>query len=156
MTTTSIMRKYTTDILNDPYFIGFDSLINRLNTANTAMTNYPPYNIVRTDDNSYVIELAVAGFSESELDITVHGGTLVVKGETLPKEKEPKYLHRGIAARNFNRSFTLADTIEVVGAQVYNGMLQIRLENHVPEERKPRKIQIGYVEPKPLSQLLNE
>jgi molecular chaperone IbpA len=156
MTTTTPIRKYTADMLNDPFFIGFDSLINRLNTANTAMTNYPPYNIVRTADNSYIIELAVAGFSETELDITVHGGTLFVKGETSPKDQEPKYLHRGIAARNFNRSFTLADTIEVVGAQVYNGMLQIRLENHVPEEMKPRKIAIGNVEPKPFTQLLNE
>lgn len=149
-------RKYTADMLNDPFFIGFDSLLNRLNTANTAISNYPPYNIAKMSENSYVIELAVAGFAESELDVTVHNGTLVVKGETTPKDQEPKYLHRGIAARNFSRSFTLADTVEVVGAQVYNGMLQIRLENIVPEEKKPRKIQIGHVEPKPLSQLLNE
>lgn len=149
-------RKYTADMLNDPFFIGFDSLLNRLSTANTTITNYPPYNIAKTDDNTYILELAVAGFAESELDVTVHDGTLIVKGETAPKEKQPTYLHRGVAARNFTRSFTLADTIEVIGAQVHNGMLQVRLENFVPEEKKPRKIQIGHVEPKPLSQLLNE
>lgn len=135
-------RRLTTEMLNDPFFIGFDSILNKLSAQTNQAGNYPPYNIIKTDEDTYVIEVAVAGFSEEELDITVHNGVLTIQGEVKQKE-EAKYIHRGIATRSFTRTFTLADTVEVIGAQVYNGMLQVRMQNIIPEEKKPKKIYIG-------------
>lgn len=146
-------RRINLDMLNDPFFIGFDQLFNKLNTP-SGQANYPPYNLIKTDEDTYVIELAVAGFSEEDLDITLHDGVLTIKGDVKTKDADSKYLHRGIATRNFTRTFTLANTIEVMGAQVYNGMLQIRLQNIVPDAKKPKKIAIGYQ--KPNAQLLTE
>lgn len=145
-------RRINTTMLpaHDPFFIGFDSILNKLNTANTAGTNYPPYNIVKHGDDGYVIELAVAGFGEDDLDITLHDDTLTIKGETKSVNEDTNYLHRGIAARGFSRKFTLADTIEVLGAQIYNGMLQVKLQNIIPESKKPKKIAIGAEAPKEL------
>jgi molecular chaperone IbpA len=144
-------RRINTDMLNDPFFIGFDSIFNKLNTQTNQAGNYPPYNIIKTDEDTYVIEVAVAGFDEEDLDITVHNGTLTIKGDVTTKEGHGgQYLHRGIAARNFTRTFTIADTIEVLGAQIYNGMLQVRLQNIIPESKKPKKIAIGSEKPKEL------
>jgi molecular chaperone IbpA len=137
-------RRITTDMLNDPFFIGFDSILNKLQTTSNQAGNYPPYNIVKTDEDTYVIEVAVAGFDKEDLDITVHDGKLTITGDVTTKEGHGEYLHRGIATRNFTRTFTLADTIEVIGADVYNGMLQVRLQNVIPESKKPKKIAIGY------------
>lgn len=137
-------RRITTDsLLNDPFFIGFDSMVNKMHHVNKNSTNYPPYNLVKTGEESYVIELAVAGFAEEDFDIELHKGILTIKATVAEKSEEPTYLHKGIAARSFERKFTLADTIEVMGVQLYNGMLQVRLENIVPEEKKPKKIPIG-------------
>lgn len=147
-------RRITTDnLLNDPFFIGFDSIFNKTHQINKNTSNYPPYNLIKTGPESYVIELAVAGFAEEDFDIELHRGILTIKATIAEKTEEPRYLHKGIAARSFERKFTLADTIEVMGVQLYNGVLQVRLENIVPDEKKPKKIAIGKVEPK---QLLTE
>jgi len=131
----------------DPFAIGFDRLFERLSTIDTG-SNYPPYNIIKHDENSYVIEVAVAGFAEDELEVEVHDGILTISGSSKMDENSPTYVHRGIARRDFVRKFTLADTVEVVAAQVINGMLQVRLDNHIPEHKKPRKIPLSYEEPK--------
>jgi len=145
-------RRINTSMLpmNDPFFIGFDSILNKLNSSTSSGTNYPPYNIIKHGDDEYLIEIAVAGFGEEDMHITLHDGILVVTGEIKSLDNEPNYLHRGIAARAFHRKFTLADTIEVVGAQIYNGMLQIRLQNIIPESKKPKTIPIGVAKPKEL------
>jgi len=127
--------------------IGFDRVFNELNRtfANSRSTeNYPPYNIARLDDTHYVIEVAVAGFAENEIDVEVKESTLIIKGEKPKKDKEIDYVHKGISARNFERSFTLADNVEVRAATVQNGILAIALEHVVPEEQKPKKIAISY------------
>jgi len=145
-------RRFTTDLLNDPLFIGFDHLMNKMQNVTPGQSNYPPYNIVKVDEHNYAIELAVAGFFENEIDIEVKDGVLFVEGKKKESEEDAKYLHKGISARAFRRSFTLADTIVVRTADLSQGILTIDLENVIPEEKKPRKIQIGSFE----KQLLNE
>ena len=128
--------------------VGFDRVFDMLDRqfANSVSTTYPPYNIIKEGENGYKIEVAVAGFREDELDITVKDYTLTVTGEQKREEnaETPTYLHKGISARSFTRSFTLGDHIEVKGAVVQNGLLVIDLERHVPEEEKPKKIAITF------------
>lgn len=154
---TTTTRRYNTDMLNDPFFIGFDGIFNKMHQLNKNTTNYPPYNLIKFGDNSYLIELAVAGFKEEDFDIELHNGVLTIKAEIGSVDGDATYLHKGIAARSFERKFTLADTVEVMGVQLYNGMLQVRLENIIPDEKKPKKIAIGAGTPVVLSrQLLTE
>ena len=130
--------------------IGFDRLT-RLVDAATRVDNaalaYPPYNIEKTGEDAYRLTMAVAGFSPEELDITVQENSLVVTGKSKKDEEESRYLHRGIARRAFERRFSLADHIKVVGATHLNGMLHVDLAREVPEAAKPRKIQIGTGQP---------
>ena len=135
-------RRFTTDLLNDPFFIGFDRMVDRMRTATPGQTNYPPYNIVKTDESNYAIELALAGFNDDEISIEVKDGVLTVEGRK-DEDAKTEYLHKGISARHFSRTFTLADTIVVRDAEFVNGILTIGLENVIPEEKKPRKIEIG-------------
>jgi molecular chaperone IbpA len=127
--------------------IGFDRLFEDLNRtfANSRTDgNYPPHNVVKLDDTHYIIELAVAGFSEKEIDLELKENILTVKGEQIKPEIEVEYLHKGISARNFVRTFPLAEHIEVRGATVKNGILSIALEQVIPEENKPKKIAITF------------
>ena len=127
--------------------IGFDRMFDDLNRAfsNTRQDNYPPYNIAKLGDNHYVVEIAVAGFKDTELDVELKDNILTVKGEqTKDESPEVDYLHKGISARNFTRTFTLSDNVKVKGATVENGILAIALEQIVPEEQKPKKIQITF------------
>jgi molecular chaperone IbpA len=109
----------------------------------SVTTAFPPHNIIKLDDTRYVVELAVAGFSKDEIDISVDNGTLVIRGEKQNKENETQYLYKGIGARSFTKSLTVADTVEVKGAEFKDGILRIGLENIVPEHKKARKIEIG-------------
>lgn len=131
--------------------IGFDNIFDELMRVNAQQSNvnYPPYNIVKHNEDEFAIELAVAGFREGDINITVEKNILTIKGEQAIKvykegELEPEYVHRGISARDFTRTFTLADHVEVVGAKVENGILTIALERQVPEEQKPKTIAITY------------
>ncbi len=125
--------------------VGFENL-NRLVEYATRGEgdSYPPYNIEKTGDGTYRISMAVAGFAQDELDITVQENTLVVTGKAGEHDKEPReFLHRGIAKRAFERRFQLADVIKVTGAAYEHGLLNIDLVREVPEHKKPRKIAIG-------------
>jgi molecular chaperone IbpA len=130
--------------------IGFDTVFDRLLAAtSTQATNYPPYNIIKQSDDVYAIELAVAGFRDGDIDVTVEKNVLTITGEQTQSLDEfdrpqPEYLHRGISARSFVRTFTIGEYVEVVGAVVQNGILTINLERQVPEEKKPKKIAIAY------------
>lgn len=135
--------KYTTaDLLNDPFLIGFDTMFDRLGSTTRGHTNYPPYNVVKTDEDHYVVEIAVAGFHENDIEITLEDRTLTIKGDKEENTGQRNYIHRGISARSFTRAFTLADSIVVKGAEILNGVLQIQLENVIPEEKRPQKIAI--------------
>ena len=131
--------------------IGFDRLANRLDSASRSesSSSFPPYNVEQVDENAYRITLAVAGFDDADLDIQLEQGTLTVKGqkhrESDSKTQKAKYLYQGIAERNFERRFQLADHIEVKSAQVANGLLHIDMALEVPEASKPKRIAIESV-----------
>ena len=125
-------------------------------TLSKNAPSYPPYNIHK-DDDQYIIEMAVAGFTEDDIDIEVQDDVLKVVGSASTSTNSSSYLHRGIANRGFTRNFNLAETIEVKSASLINGMLQICLENIVPENKKPRKVNINKKEEsKEEPRLLNE
>ena len=126
-------------------FVGFDHLFNELeHVARHANDHYPPHNIIRTGDADYLIELAVAGFSRDELNIEVKDRTLVVTGEHQSKGRE--YIHRGISTKKFKRTFRLSEHVHVNGADLQDGVLSVELKYVVPEELRPRKIEIGHYE----------
>jgi molecular chaperone IbpA len=124
--------------------VGFDRVFNLLNNAQRlqAIDTWPPYDIVKTSEDDYRIEMAVAGFADSDLDITQERNVLIVKGQKA-EAKDGEYLHRGIAGRSFERRFELADHVKVEDASLVNGMLRILLKREIPEAMKPRKIAIG-------------
>jgi len=126
--------------------IGFDRLFNELERsfANSPNGNgYPPYNIAQINDDEYMISLAVAGFGMDNLEITKDGNALKVEGTSPKGGDDVNYLHKGIGGRNFTREFTLADHVEVEGATLELGMLNIHLKREVPEELQPKKIAIN-------------
>jgi len=134
----------------DPFSVGFDKtfklLSSHLDGIGKALPGYPPYNIKKVDDNKYVIELAVAGFAKTDLEVTLDGGKLTVVGKTKEANDldnaQTYYFYKGIAERAFTRSFTLADSVEIKNAEMINGILKIWLENLIPEHKKPKKIDI--------------
>ena len=129
--------------------IGFDRLFDLLenSAAGQSGENFPPFDLVKVDDNKYRIDLAVAGFKPDEVDITAQQNQLVVTGRK-SDEDGADYVHRGIATRSFERRFGLADHIQVTSADIKDGLLSIELVREIPEAMKPRKIAIGGVEPK--------
>jgi len=127
-------------------FLGFDQLFNTLTEINPDVargSGYPPYNVIKKDDGHFLIEIAVAGFSKHDIDLTLEGGVLTVTGNKKTGTDKREYTHRGISARGFERAFTLADTIKVIGADIVDGLLIIILENNIPEEDKPQTINLG-------------
>lgn len=133
----------------DKYFIGADKMLQALTKSydyieKNPWMNYPPYNIVKNDDNNYVIEIAVAGFGKNNIEIEMANNVLTVKGSFEADEDRsgPQYIFKGIADRSFTRQFRLSDTVEVKNAELINGMLKLWLENIIPEHQKPKKIDI--------------
>jgi molecular chaperone IbpA len=127
------------------FSVGFDRMAQLLDAASRAdegTASYPPYNIEVTGENAYRISMAVAGFSEKDLAITAQENSLVIAGRVEKPEAEKQYLHRGIAARAFERKFELADHIKVAGASLVNGLLHVELVREVPEAAKPRTVRI--------------
>lgn len=128
--------------------VGFDRLINAIEEMNAgealnkAQSYPPPYNIIKKNERDYAIEIAVAGFKNDEIDITAEGNKLTVVGK-VKIEQSGEYIHKGIANRDFSHDFTLAETVIVRSADIENGLLIIKLENVIPEEKLPRKILIG-------------
>ena len=135
------------------FSVGFDGLFNRLNTMDTAQSGYPPYNIRKINDLQYVVELALAGFSKSDIEVEVTEGTLTIRSTTAKDDgadndenngnNEIGFVHRGIAKRTFSRAFQLSDDIIVQSADLQDGMLIVNLERVIPDEKKPRLIPIG-------------
>lgn len=124
--------------------VGFDRVFDLLDSMSKAETGgYPPYNIERIADNDYRITLAVAGFSESELEVEVHENTLKITGARGEGDEGREFLYQGIAGRSFERRFQLAEHVKVAGASLSNGLLNIELQREIPETLKPRKISIN-------------
>ena len=141
-------HKFTTENFGIPtglakQFIGFDQMLERFQQAAEIMPKiptYPPYNIKKIDDEHFVIEMAVAGFGKTDLDIELKDDTLTISGSHDADDKD--YIYQGIANRAFTRKFTLADTVVVKNAELVNGLLKIALERFIPEEKKAKKIDI--------------
>ena len=135
-----------------PVTVGFDPIFDRFERMfdddffSTPMVNYPPYNIVKTGDYTYDIELALAGFNKKDIDVEYNDGVVTVKSihETKSEEddRNGSVLHRGISKRHFTKSFTIADDVEVRGAELKDGLLKISLERIIPESKKPRSIEV--------------
>jgi len=138
--------------------VGFEPILKKLAEMSETMPKiptYPPYNIKKTGENTYVIEMAVAGFGKQDLELELQDGKLTVKGNVNTNDTDENYIFKGIAERAFTRQFTLADSVEIKNADLINGMLKIWLECFIPEDKKPKKINIGENEMK-TSQLLQE
>jgi molecular chaperone IbpA len=121
----------------------FDRITSQIDAASTS-GNYPPYDIVKTGDDTYEIRVAAAGFRQGDIDVEFHEGRLTIRGNGSGAEEGVEYLHHGISSRNFVRTFTLADYVEVKGAVMRDGVLTISLERMVPESQKPKSIAITY------------
>lgn len=129
-------------IFNDPFFIGFNRNLTQLNNIYKANNqSYPPYDLVKLDEDTYRLSIAVAGFSKDNIDVAVDNGTLIVKGEII-ESSDAEVVHKGIATRKFTRSFALGEYMEVTGADMKDGMLNISIDRIVPEEKKPKTIKI--------------
>ena len=142
------MTKLTTLDLT-PFYrnsIGIDRLFDRIvSQIDATATNYPPYDIVRTGDETYEIRVAVAGFVQADIDVEFNNGTLIVKGEKAAEVgTEVEYLHHGISGRSFIRTFSVAEYVEVKDAVLADGILTVKLERLVPESLKPKKIAVSY------------
>ena len=131
------------DLFKDPFFIGFNRELNRLNHVHSTNTGgFPPYDLLKLNDDNYVLTLAVAGFSKESLDITVDQGTLIIKGNQI-EIVDAEVLHKWIATRKFTRSFALGEYMEVTNAELADGMLSIKITRLIPEEKKPKAITIN-------------
>ena len=125
-----------------PFSVGFDEMFNTLQRASTPASNYPPYNIIKKGD-TYLIQLAMAGFKKSDIDIEVKDNTLTISAKHESKEDDVEFIHKGISEREFYKSFALADFVEVQDAVIIDGILVIELEKNIPDEQKPKKIKIS-------------
>ena len=125
-------------------FIGFDHIFDQLeNIHKHAKDTYPPHNVVKDEELKFQIELAVAGFKEEHIDIEVKDHVLTIKGDRPQRREQDKYVHKGISARNWKKSFRLSEYTEVIGADLQDGILTVDLEVVLPKEKQPRKISIG-------------
>jgi molecular chaperone IbpA len=134
------------DLFKDPFFIGFGRELDRLSNVREAAIkqSFPPYDIIEHKEDEYMLSLAIAGFSKSDVDVSVKDGTLVIKGEKDEPnlDKDSSYLHKGIARRKFTRTFALGEYMEVTGADMTDGILNVAVSRVVPEEKKPKTIKI--------------
>ena len=125
-------------------FIGFDHIFDKLESIHKhAKDTYPPHNVVKDDDMKFTVEMAVAGFKQEHIDIEVKDHVLTIKGDRPQRREQSSYVHKGISARNWRKSFRLSEYTEVTGADLMDGILTVKLEVVLPEEKLPRKITIG-------------
>jgi molecular chaperone IbpA len=130
------------DLFNDPFFIGFNRELGRLNTAHkTNSQSYPPYDLLKLDEDTFRLSIAVAGFSKEHINVSVDNGSLIIQGEII-EVTDAEVVHKGIATRKFVRSFALGEYMEVSSAELKDGMLHIDVVRNVPEEKKPKSITI--------------
>ena len=141
--TMNALTRFDTQALNRA-LIGFDQLFDNVERrfANQVQNNYPPYNVIKHDDNTFEIEVAVAGFNKEDITVQVDQDQLIIKGQQPQTNTDVQYMHRGLAARDFERTWTLADHMEVGEAELTNGILSVKLTRIVPEALKPRLIAI--------------
>jgi molecular chaperone IbpA len=124
--------------------LGFDSIFRDLEKSfHNPPNSFPPHNIIKVDDNKYIVELAIAGYCKDDIDITVEDNLLTIKGEQKSNNGQVDYIHRGISTKKFTKTIRILDTVKVKGAEFSNGLLRVGLENVIPEHKKPIKIGIS-------------
>lgn len=137
-----MVSSYTLDLFKDPFFIGFNRELERFgNLHKVNSQSYPPYDLLKLDEDKYKLSIAVAGFTKADIKVSVDNGTLIVKGEIVDVI-DAEVVHKGIAGRKFTRTYALGEYMEVIGAEMKDGMLNIDIERIVPEEKKPKAIKI--------------
>jgi molecular chaperone IbpA len=137
-----MVTQFAMDLFNDPFFIGFNRDLARLNNAHKINSqSYPPYDLLKLDEDTYRLSLAIAGFTKENIDVSVDNGTLIIKGEII-EVTDAEVVHKGIAGRKFVRSFALGEYMEVTSAELKDGMLHVNVVRVVPEEKKPKSIKI--------------
>jgi len=138
-----MVSSFALDLFKDPFFIGFNRELDRFNTVHNLATRqaYPPYDIIKLNEDKYKLSLAVAGFSKDDINVSVDNGTLIIKGE-LVEVTDAEVVHKGIAGRKFTRTFALGEYMEVTGAEMKDGMLHIDIDRIIPEDKKPKEIAI--------------
>jgi molecular chaperone IbpA len=137
-----MVTQFAMDLFNDPFFIGFNRDLARLNSAHKINSqSYPPYDLLKLDEDTYRLSLAIAGFAKEDVSVSVEDGTLIIKGEIV-EVTDAEIVHKGIAGRKFVRSFALGEYMEVSDAELKDGMLHINVDRIVPEEKKPKAIKI--------------
>ncbi len=138
-----MVSSFAWDLFKDPFFIGFNREMERLANVQLAsrQTSYPPYDLIKIDEDNFKLSLAVAGFSKNDIDVSVDNGTLIIKGE-IAEVSDAEVVHKGIAARKFTRTFALGEYMEVDRAEMADGILNIFVERNIPEEKKPKTIKI--------------
>jgi len=138
-----MVSSFALDLFKDPFFIGFNRELDRLSTVHNLATRqaYPPYDILKLDEDTYKLSLAVAGFSKTDINVSVDNGTLIIKGEIV-EVTDAEVVHKGIAGRKFVRSFALGEYMEVTSAELKDGMLHVNVVRIVPEDKKPKSIKI--------------
>jgi molecular chaperone IbpA len=138
-----MVSSFALDLFKDPFFIGFNRELDRLSTVHNLATRqaYPPYDILKLDEDTYRLSLAVAGFSKTDINVSVDNGTLIIKGE-IAEVTDVEVVHKGIAARKFTRTFALGEYMEVSNAELKDGMLTVNIVRVVPEDKKPKVIKV--------------
>jgi molecular chaperone IbpA len=137
-----MVSSFAMDLFKDPFFIGFNRELDRFNNIQKVNTQaYPPYDLLKLDEDTYKLSLAVAGFSKENINVSVDNGTLVIKGEIVDVV-DAEVVHKGIASRKFTRTFALGEYMEVTGAEIKNGMLNIDINRVIPDDKKPKAIKI--------------
>jgi len=139
-----MVTQFAMDLFRDPFFIGFDRALDTWSHVHSvsANTTYPPYNVIKVDEDNFVVELAVAGFDKKDIEVSTADGKLTVKGELKTEEADTKFIHRGIASRKFSREWALGEHMEVKAAELCCGLLKIEIIRILPEEKKPKTIKI--------------
>jgi len=137
-----MVTQFGMDLFNDPFFIGFGRNLERIsNNKDIFGTNYPPHNLIKIDEDNYRIELAVAGFSKEDISVELHQNELTVFGDK-ESDNDASFVHKGIASRNFRKIFALGEYIEIIEAEMKDGLLVISLQRKIPEAKKPKSIKI--------------
>ena len=138
-----MVTQFALDLFKDPFFIGFNRELDRMASVHSMASrqSYPPYDVLKLDEDTFQVSIAVAGFTRDDIEVSVDNGTLIVKGE-IAEVSDGEYLHKGIASRKFTRTFALAEYMEVTGAKIEDGMLHVNVERIVPEEKKPKTIKV--------------
>lgn len=143
------MERFKVDTIHSPFFVGFDRMFRDMQLPTHLSENYPPHNIVHSSEDDYTIELAVAGFTVDDIDVTLQNNTLLIQSANSisdmqeSDERKDNYIHKGIAGRQFQKAFRLSKDVNVVGGNLVNGILSIQLRHIIPEQEKKRTIEIG-------------